>query len=226
MWVCQPGQPGLEPRSPDPPFTCTSPAAGRNDDIPHRFRPGQTVLTSGHRSGNSVSLVLVRTRGHALRAEGCQSLPTPGRAGPRTSLAMPASPQGRRKTSMTSTSRAASASNRASPPGSSRSTRPPGHAVHRASSGCRRLTWRAGARRREQPARRASQQRGLSIATTAGRFSMTMATTCLHVMWFWRTRTRRSSMTATSKPFRFPPTSTPTHTATRQSMPTPVPLAL
>ena len=56
-------------------------------------------------------------------------------------------------------------------------------------------------------------------ATTAGGFSMVRSTTCLQVRWPWSARTRRSSMTATSKPFRFPPTSTPTHTATRQSMP-------
>ncbi len=74
------------------PGICTSAAAGRHDDIPHRFRQGQTVLTSCQRSGNSVSLVLVRARGHAIQAQGCQSLPSPGRACPGASLAMPASP--------------------------------------------------------------------------------------------------------------------------------------
>lgn len=79
------------------PATCALPAAGRNDDIPHPFRQGQTVLTSGHRSDNSVSLVLVRARGHALKTEGRQSLPSPGRAGPGASPAMPASPRGSRE---------------------------------------------------------------------------------------------------------------------------------
>jgi hypothetical protein len=74
------------------PGTRTSLGAGQDDDISRRFRPGQTVLTSGHRSGTSVSLVLVRARGHALQAEGCQSLPGLGRAGPRALLAVPASP--------------------------------------------------------------------------------------------------------------------------------------
>ena len=72
--------------------TRASPAAERNDDISHRFGPGQTVLISRHRSGKSVSLVLVRPRRHAIQAEGCQTLPGPGRAGPRASLPMPASP--------------------------------------------------------------------------------------------------------------------------------------
>ena len=74
------------------PGTRTSPAAGRNEDISRRFGPGQTVLIGRHRSGESVSLVLVRACGQALQTEGCQSLPGPGRAGPRASLAMPASP--------------------------------------------------------------------------------------------------------------------------------------
>jgi len=67
-----------------------------------------------------------------------------------------------------------------------------------------------------------AQERGLSIATTAGGFVVTRSTTCWHVMRLWSTRTRRSSMTAASKPFRFPPTSTPIHRATSQSMPHPV----
>src|SRR5438105_2150052 len=46
--------------------TRVSPAAGRHDDVLHPFRQGQTVLTSCHRSGNSVSLVLVRPQGHAI----------------------------------------------------------------------------------------------------------------------------------------------------------------
>ena len=66
-----------------------------------------------------------------------------------------------------------------------------------------------------------AQQRGLSMATASGAFAMTRSTTCRHVKRPWRARTRRSSMTATSKPFRFPPTSTPIHTATAHSMPDP-----
>src|SRR5258708_7406115 len=45
--------------------TCTSLAGGRDDDISYRFGQGQTVLTSGHRRGNSVALVLIRPRRHA-----------------------------------------------------------------------------------------------------------------------------------------------------------------
>ena len=71
-----------------------------------------------------------------------------------------------------------------------------------------------------------AHRQGLSIAMTVGRCSPTRSTTCLHVKCPWSTRTRRSSMTATSKPFRFPPTSTPTHAATRQACPTPVPRIL
>jgi hypothetical protein len=71
--------------------TSTSPAADRHDDVPHRFRHGQTVLTSCHRGSNGVSLVLVRARGHATKPKGCQSVPSPDRAGPGASLAVPAS---------------------------------------------------------------------------------------------------------------------------------------
>jgi len=95
--IRQPGQPSLERRSPEPPGTRTSPAAGRDDDISHRYGQGQAVLMSSHRSSNSVSLVLVRARRHQLQAEGCQSLPGPGRAGPRASLPLPASPRGSRE---------------------------------------------------------------------------------------------------------------------------------
>ena len=77
--------------------TCRSPVADRHDDIPDRLRQGQSVLASRHRGGNSVSLVLVRPCWHAIRAEGCQSLPTPGRAGSEASLAVPASPRGSRE---------------------------------------------------------------------------------------------------------------------------------
>ena len=66
-----------------------------------------------------------------------------------------------------------------------------------------------------------AQERGLSMAATLGGFAMTRSTTCWHVRRPWRAKTRRSSMTATSKPFRFPPTSTPIHRATSQSMPHP-----
>jgi len=47
------------------------------------------------------------------------------------------------------------------------------------------------------------------------------STTCPQIRWPWSARTRRSSMTATSKPFPFPPTSTQTHIAMGQSMPQP-----
>ena len=77
--------------------TCGSPAAGRHDDIPDRLRQGQSVLASRHRGGNSVSLVLICPRWHAIQAEGCQCLPAPGRAGSRPSLAVPASPRGSRE---------------------------------------------------------------------------------------------------------------------------------
>jgi len=50
---------------------------------------------------------------------------------------------------------------------------------------------------------------------------MRRSTTCWPVKRLWSARIRRSSMTATSKPFRFPPTSTPAHVAARQSMPPP-----
>lgn len=73
---------------------CWSPVAGRHDDIAHRLRHGQSVLASRHRSGDSVSLVLVRPCRHAIQTEGCQSLPSPGRAGSGASLAVPASPRG------------------------------------------------------------------------------------------------------------------------------------
>ena len=39
------------------------------------------MLTSSHCSGDRVSLVLIRSRGHSLQTKGCQSLPSPGRAG-------------------------------------------------------------------------------------------------------------------------------------------------
>src|ERR1700729_754265 len=74
------------------PGTSTSPAADRHDDVPHRFRHGQTVLTSCHRGSNGVSLVLVRACGHATKPKGCQSVPSPDRAGLGASLAVPASP--------------------------------------------------------------------------------------------------------------------------------------
>ena len=71
-----------------------------------------------------------------------------------------------------------------------------------------------------------AQQQGLSTATAVGGFAMTRPTTCSHAKRFWSTKTRRSSMTATSKPFRFPPTSTPIHRATSESMPQPSTRAL
>ena len=55
------------------------------------------MLTRGHRTGNSVSLVLVRALGNVFQTEGCQSLPSPGRAALGASLAVPASPRGSRK---------------------------------------------------------------------------------------------------------------------------------
>ena len=69
----------------------------RHDDIPDRLRQGQSVLASRHRGGNSVSLVLIRPCWHAIQAEGCQCLLTPGRAGSEPSLAVPASPRGSRE---------------------------------------------------------------------------------------------------------------------------------
>ena len=39
---------------------CWSPVAGRHNDISDRLRHGQSVLAGRHRSGNSVSLILVR----------------------------------------------------------------------------------------------------------------------------------------------------------------------
>lgn len=77
--------------------TCRSPATDGHDDIPECLRQGQGALASRRRSGNSVSLILVRSCWYAIRAEGWQSLPTPGRAGPGTSLAVPASPRSSRK---------------------------------------------------------------------------------------------------------------------------------
>jgi hypothetical protein len=38
----------------------------RDDYIPDHFSQGQTVLASGHRGGDSISLVLVRARGHTV----------------------------------------------------------------------------------------------------------------------------------------------------------------
>jgi len=72
-------------------------SVGRDDDFAHCFRQCQAVLTSGHRRGNCISLVLVGARGHVLQAERCQSLATPGRAGPGASLAVPACPRGSRE---------------------------------------------------------------------------------------------------------------------------------
>ena len=71
-----------------------------------------------------------------------------------------------------------------------------------------------------------AQERGLSITTTAGRFAMTMSTTCLHVTWLWSARTRRSSMTATSKPFAFRLHQRQPTQPRIKACPTPVPLAL
>lgn len=55
------------------------------------------MLTRGHRTCNSISLVLVRALGNVFQTEGCQSLPSPGRAALGASLAVPASPRGSRK---------------------------------------------------------------------------------------------------------------------------------
>ena len=77
--------------------SCASPAAGRDDDFAYGFGQRQAVLTSGHRSGNSISLVLVGARGHVRQAERCQSLASPGRTGAGASPAMPASPRGSRE---------------------------------------------------------------------------------------------------------------------------------
>ena len=84
-----------------------------HDDISDRFCQAQAVLTSG--GANSVALVLVRAGGHAVKAEGCQSLLSPGRAG-----AVPRRPfqrvhEAAGKTSMAWSPWAASAANRASP---------------------------------------------------------------------------------------------------------------
>ena len=79
------------------PGSCASPAAGRDDDFAYGFGQRQAVLTSGHRSGNSISLVLVGARGHVRQAERCQSLASPGRTGAGASPAMPASPRGSRE---------------------------------------------------------------------------------------------------------------------------------
>jgi hypothetical protein len=86
--------PAAGPYAFQPPGICPLPAAGRYDDLPHRFRQAQTVLTGCHRSSNSVSLILVRAYGHVIKPQGCQSLPSPGRAGPGASPAVPASPRG------------------------------------------------------------------------------------------------------------------------------------
>src|ERR1700730_10930062 len=52
------------------------------------------MLAGRHRSGDGVALVLVGPCRHAIEAKGCQSLPSPGRAGSGASLAVPASPRG------------------------------------------------------------------------------------------------------------------------------------
>jgi hypothetical protein len=79
------------------PGACGPPGPGRHDYGSDGLGPAQAVLAAGHRGGDGVSLVLVGPGGHAIQAEGGQCLPAPGRAGPRASLSVPASPRGGRE---------------------------------------------------------------------------------------------------------------------------------
>jgi len=209
------------------PGTRTSPAAGRNDDISHRFLSGPDCADE-RSSQRQERLAGLSSCARARTAD--RGLPIPAESRPRGSagLACHASESMRSREDLddldTADSHRIEESMSLENPGvvvrarlnTSCVGRPAGAADRLGSwSSPSRALWPSGA-----------QERGLSIATTAGRFAMTMPTACLHVKWPWSARTRRSSVTATSKPLRFAPTSTSTHTATYQSMPHPVPLGL
>ena len=142
------------------PGTRTSPAAGRNDDISHRFLSGPDCADE-RSSQRQERLAGLGSCARARTADRGLPLPAESRPrGPRTRWPCQRVHEAVGKTSMTSTPRTASASKRVCPRESRRSTRSPEHVLRRASSRCRRSTWRAGVRRREHSGLRARRSEG------------------------------------------------------------------
>lgn len=176
-----------QPR-PTGPEACRSPATGRHDDLPYRLGHHQGVLASGHRSGDSVSLVLVHACRDAVQAESCQTLASSGRASPGAPLAVPASPRGSGE-DLDHLDIARDEGAEQNPPlddpgivGACQQTaliRCPADAADRPGELELALASWSSPLRAVCPT--GAQERGLSIAVTIGEYSTTRSTTCWHV---------------------------------------------